>query len=172
MQYRLLLEATLDKRRDLNFLKDEVVRHPSVFEDAPEYLRRSFDFTLLAIGNADRATAQCIVNELYWSSSPSIPLDTFHGEIQHRLASHASFVRLILPALILAKESPLQFLNQGQTTLTAFETLIAEFAGAPTTFDQLRLLRRACENLDATLPEASRLQRREQMDVPLIVSAW
>ena len=150
---RLLLETTLESRRDLEFLKEGIVRHPSVFHDAPQYLRQSFDFALLAFGNAKRATAQCLVNELHRASSPSMSLKTFQGEVQQRLVTHASFTEAFLPALTLPTESPLlSRLDQGQAISMVLKILIAKFSGDPTiTFDELRLHRRALENPEGTL---------------------
>ena len=138
-----LLKNTLNKRGAPVLLTEEIARFPSLFEDAPEYLRHDFDFALLAFGNADRAIARCLVNEFGRASSLY-----FRDEVQERLMAHASFSKGFLPCMWLPTGSPVSHLNQGQATSMAFMTCIAKFNGAPTTFDELRLLRRALENLE------------------------
>ena len=127
------------------FMMQAVQHDAFLFGFASAALQQDFDLALLAFAAENPAVVGAYLNERHHRNQRQF-VESFHLQVQDMLSVHQAFWTL-LSGILPGSGSTLTVLNQGSETSLGYKQLIAALLDVQTG-KKLRLLRRACTNLE------------------------
>ena len=127
------------------FMTQAVKHDTSLFGFASAALQQDFDLALLAFAAEDPAVVGAYLNVRHHPNQRRF-VESFHRQVRGMLSVHTAFWTLLC-GMLPDSGSTLTVLNQGSETSLGYKQLIAALLDVQTG-KKLRLLRRACTNLE------------------------